>query len=72
MNQTILRIVGFEQATCGCIFARYRYVGGRRELFYVEAAATGCSRHTGSERFEDVAPASPQPPLVLYSRAAVS
>lgn len=51
---TMLQALGFEQATCGCIFARYRCLSTDHELLYVEAPGTGCVQHRGTVPFEHV------------------
>ena len=77
MDQAMLRVVGFEQGTCGCIFARYQFVSGShvsggRELVYVEAPATGCGRHHRSARLDDIPADRSSEPLILYAHPSAS
>lgn len=42
---SLVRLLGFNTLTCGCIVGRYREVSTNREVSYVEEKGKGCGTH---------------------------
>lgn len=39
----LVRLLGFAKLSCGCVTGRYRDLGSRRDVLYVEEKGPGCS-----------------------------
>ena len=46
---SLVRLLGFNTLSCGCVVGRYREVATSREVSYVEEKGTGCGA-TGHRR----------------------
>ena len=42
---SLVKLLGFNTLSCGCIVGRYREVATSREVKYVEEKGKGCSCH---------------------------
>jgi hypothetical protein len=51
---SLVRLLGFNTLTCGCVVGRYREVATSREVTYVEEKGKGCGMH-GHRRNHTVA-----------------
>jgi len=40
---SLVRLLGFNTLTCGCVVGRYREVGTSREVSYVEEKGKSCA-----------------------------
>ena len=43
---SLVRLLGFNTLTCGCVVGHYREVATSREVTYVEEKGKGCSTHS--------------------------
>ena len=43
---SLVRPLGFQTLTCGCVVGRYREIATRRELTYVEEKGQRCDSHS--------------------------
>lgn len=67
---SLVKLLGFETLTCGCIVGRYREVATGRELTYVEEKGARCPTH-GHRRNHTVPPQpSPAPGIGAFGRRA--
>ncbi|MDP1568997.1 MAG: hypothetical protein Q8L86_03260 [Vicinamibacterales bacterium] len=41
----VVRILGFDTMSCGCVVGRYRDVASTREVVYVEEKGAACDQH---------------------------
>jgi len=53
---SLVRLLGFSRLPCGCVVGRYRDVGRRREVVYVEEKGPACTAQ-GHRRNQTVRPA---------------
>jgi hypothetical protein len=51
---SLVRLLGFNRLTCGCVVGRYREVATNREVAYVEEKGGSCDTH-GHRRNHTVA-----------------
>lgn len=42
---SVVRIIGFDKLSCGCVVGRYRDVASTREVAYVEEKGLSCDSH---------------------------
>jgi hypothetical protein len=42
---SLVRFLGYASLACGCVVGRYREVGSRREVTYVEEKGQACGSH---------------------------
>jgi hypothetical protein len=50
---SLVRLLGFTTMGCGCVSGRYRDVGSKREVTYIEEKGTACA-HAGHQRNQPV------------------
>ena len=60
---SLVRLLGFNTLTCGCVVGRYRELATSREVTYVEEKGKSCGSHThrrnhtiATERYAAIAP----------------
>ena len=51
---SLVRLLGFNTLTCGCVVGHYRELATSREVTYVEEKGKGCASH-GHRRNHTVA-----------------
>lgn len=68
---SLVRLLGFSRLPCGCVVGRYRDVGRRREVVYVEEKGPACTAQ-GHRRNQTVRPARPEPSPVALEIARAS
>ena len=69
-GMSLVRLLGFNTLTCGCVVGRYREVATSREVTYVEEKGKGCGRH-GHRRNHTVAAARvPAPATLAFTKAS--
>jgi len=42
---SLVRLLGFQTLTCGCVIGRYRELATSREVSYVEEKGASCQTH---------------------------
>ena len=52
---SLVRLLGFNTLTCGCVVGHYREVATSREVTYVEEKGKNCSTH-GHRRNHTIVP----------------
>ena len=50
---SLVKLLGFTTLACGCVSGRYREVGSKREVTYIEEKGTAC-REGGHQRNQPV------------------
>jgi hypothetical protein len=53
VSMSLVRLLGFTTMGCGCVSGRYRDVGTKREVTYIEEKGTSCA-HPGHQRNQPV------------------
>jgi hypothetical protein len=43
---SLVRLLGFDTLTCGCVVGRYREVATSREVTYIEEKGKSCGSHS--------------------------
>jgi hypothetical protein len=68
---SLVRLLGFNTLTCGCVVGRYREVATSREISYVEEKGKACGSH-GHRRNHTVSGErlSAAAPIALASKAS--
>jgi hypothetical protein len=52
---SVVRFLGFDTLSCGCVLGRYREIATSREVSYVEEKGTSC-RSRGHKRNHTIVP----------------
>lgn len=69
---SLVKLLGFETLTCGCVVGRYREVASGRPIAYVEEKGTRCPAHYHRRNHEVAsAPAPAAPPGVIRPQGIV-
>ncbi len=67
---SLVRPLGLQTLSCGCVVGRYREVATRRELTYVEEKGQRCDSHSHRQNHTIVADRAAEPAAALAIRAS--
>lgn len=69
-EMSLVRLLGFQTLTCGCVVGRYRELATSRELSYVEEKGTDCDVHVHRRNHTIPDRAAPSFTSVVGARAS--
>jgi hypothetical protein len=67
---SLVRLLGFNTLTCGCVVGRYREVATSREVAYVEEKGKGCPSHGHRRNHTLASDRAGGGPIALVSKAS--
>ena len=67
---SLVRLLGFNTLTCGCVVGRYREVATNREISYVEEKGKACGSHSHRRNHTVSTDRLPAAPIALATKAS--
>jgi len=67
---SLVRLLGFNTLSCGCVVSKYREVATSREVAYVEEKGMNCGNHGHRRNHTMTTDRQSAAPVALTSRAS--